>query len=174
MRTCLAVIAAFALSACDPAPEDKPTPTEVKVPGSKEISKEVATGVKDVLADKGPKWTITYSGGMSGEISGNIMTAMVMGPNTTVAGRGMNADKTGSAPAGFSATITKGGDKPTAMLRMTLADGTKCRITSGSVDGKETVKIINPDAKEFQAELTGKLGCGDDKKIVSYKAVLKK
>ncbi|MEZ4459000.1 MAG: hypothetical protein R3E66_04590 [bacterium] len=161
--------------ACQEESKTVPPTPEAVVPNSKTVSKEVAGGVRDVLANKGPKWKVDYTGDLTGSVQGNIMTAMSSPMHTSVLGKGMNASKTGAAKASFQATFMAGDndqDRP-VNANLTLEDGTKCKedIKVGFSKGK----LIDKTTETFKAEISGNLVCGDDKsKKIAYKAFLSK
>lgn len=174
MKTRLALVALLVATGCDsePASEDKAAP-KVEVPTKKEIKGEIDRNVKDVLSDKGPKWKVVYTGDLNGSIEGGIMTALKIGMNTTVAGAGMTKDKKDKAKEALQATISGPPGKQTAMVTLTLADGTQCGVTAESAKQPAELKISEPDPKKLRAELKGALGCGEKKdKLITYTATL--
>jgi len=150
------------------APSGKPG-----VPSQKDIDKEVADGVADVLQGRPPKWRVDYTGDLNGSVQGGILTAMSVSTSTSVVGAAMNADRTGKAREGIGVTLL-GRDKSVAMTSLTLADGTKCR-TDGRAGTPTKVDLIDADSKTFHAEVSGKLVCGPARdKRIDYKATLNK
>ncbi len=163
------------LGACDEAPKSDTSKPVTEVPTGKEVSKEVAGGVRDVLAKKGPKWKVEYSGDLSGNLEGSILTAMSVSTTTSVVGKGMAKDMKGAAAGAFQATFMTGNDDNNRMVNtnLTLGDGTKCQEEPKS--GLSKGKLIDKESKTFKAEVSGTLVCGPDKaKKITYKATLAK
>lgn len=139
---------------------------KIEIPDKSTIKRETASGVKDVLNNRGPKWVISYTGDLKGTIQGGIMTAMSLPSSTSATGMAMTKDKKGKATESFTLTMVTATKTPQSFMKMTLADGTKCSNPAPSVD----VKIINKERKTFHAQGTGDLLCGDKK--ISYTAKL--
>lgn len=143
-------------------------------PTKSEIADEVASGVKDQLQKRGPKWKVDYKGDLSGHVEGGVLTAMGVSSSISAVGAAMTKDSKGKAPEGLSVTILNANtDTPNPVVTLKLADGTKC--TNDNKKGFPKIKLIDKERKTFHAELEGALVCGEQKdKSITFSAVLKK
>lgn len=177
MKMRLSLLAMLALAACDSgaAPDGKADPT-TETPAEKVIKKDVDQGVKDELAKRGPKWKVEYSGDLTGAIEGGIMTAGKVAssmPRMTVVGAGMKKDNSGQGTESFGATISGPAGKEYAMVKLTLADGTRCSVSPDTAKMPSELKLIEPDPRKLRAVLKGSLACGEQKdKVITYMATL--
>jgi len=143
------------------------------VPTTKQVASEVESNVRDVMAKKGPKWKVEYSGDLTGAIEGGILTSNASPTSTIAIGAGMNKDMTGSAKGGLQVRLFPGKhDGQFASVSLTLGDGTKCQQ---DVRNLPRSKVLHADNEKFKAEVWGELLCGDAKdKRISFEAVLDK
>ena len=157
------------LSGCES--ETKAAVAEVET--TKQVATEVESNVRDVVAKKGPKWKVEYSGDLTGSIEGGILTFHSDPTSTIAIGRGMNKDMTGGAKGSLQVKFLPGKDDVNfALVSLTLGDGTKCQI---DVRNMPTGTVHNVDDEEFEAEASGELLCGDAKdERISFEAALNK
>jgi len=144
-----------------------------EVPTTKQVATEVESNVRDVVANKGPKWKVEYSGDLTGSIEGGILTSHSNPTGTIAMGAGMNNDMTGGAQSSLQVKFFPGEDDVNfALVSLTLDDGTKCQ---GDVRNMPRGRILNAIDEEFKAEVSGELVCGDAKdKGISFDAALNK
>jgi len=165
-RIALLVLVLAITAACD---SESPGP-----PTKKEIADEVATGVEDELAKKGPKWKVDYRGDLSGHAEGGILVAM--GAASSISAKGSGATKKDGAQFREALSLTilnANGDEPSPVVTLKLGDGTKC--TNDNKKGFPELKLIDKEGKTFHAELEGSLVCGEKKdKSISFTAVMQK
>ena len=121
---------------------------------------------------RGPKWRFTYQGALEGSVEGSVLTVIDKGmPNTiTLAGGGFDKERTAKATAKFSGRIVTGGPSPTAVITLTLADGTQCRPASSPL----AATVTDAAPKTFQAVIKGSLRCDGDKDITFEGTLVKK
>ena len=60
-----------------------------EVPTMNQVASEVESNVRDVVAKKGPKWKVEYSGDLTGSIAGGILTSHSNPVSTIAIGAGM-------------------------------------------------------------------------------------
>jgi hypothetical protein len=139
-----------------------------------QVASEVESNVRDVMAKKGPKWKVEYSGDLTGSIEGGMLTSHSNPTAATIAiGGGMNKDMTGSAKGRLQVRFLPGKDDAGfAWVDLTLGDGTKCRHDFRNLPGG---RVLNADNEKFKAEASGELLCGDAKdKRISFEATINK
>ena len=154
MRTYTSIFIALLLSvSCDKGTLDK---TEIATAIKKELKNEAKAATKV----KKPRWRITYSGDLSGEVEGRLLS-VVPGPFTTaIVGGAVTPDRKGKATETLQMSIVENKDEePRAMIMLTLADGTKCSLPSP--EEKAKVKIVDRERKTYHATFEGPLKCGD-------------
>ena len=174
MKTAMLMLSLLCLAACDSKSADVKSESKTGVPQKSDIADEVKSGVDHVLADKGAKWVVDYSGDLKGSIEGDVMAVTSMARMTVAAGKAMKSGKTGSATQEMMLKVTNYGDKPGGDMSLTLADGTKCSESMVQADRKAAkLNVIDPDRKTFKAEMSGVLKCGEAKdKTIKYTAKL--
>lgn len=151
MRTLIAMLVLGLISACDGQP------SAATAPG----------GGAEPSGTRTPKWKVDYTGGFEGSVQGSILNVQTMIPgNVVLAGGAISPDRKSKATEQLSATIVTSGSSPTATVKLTLADGTKCRSSD-----EATAKIIDGDGESFRAELSGALAC-DGGQAVDFEAAI--
>lgn len=151
MRIPIAILALGLMSACNGKP------SAATAPG----------GDADASGKRTPKWKVDYTGGLEGSVQGSILNVQTMIPGTVVlAGGALSADRKSQATERLSASILTSEDSPTATVKLTLADGTKCRSSAAA-----PTDIIDGDRQSFRAELSGALEC-DGGKAVDFEAAI--
>jgi hypothetical protein len=121
----------------------------------------------DAKKKGGPAWEITYTGDLSGKISGSI---------TAVAGGGSSTAIRGATPVLGGETfngsvflaVGKTGPATIAPFSMTLANGTKC---SQGAETRVRANVRNGERKTYHIEFEGALGC--DGKAIKIEGFLK-
>jgi len=157
MRTNILVFVTLLVSvSCDKGTDGSLHKDEIATAIKKEVRKEA----KAATNEKKPRWQITYSGDLSGKVEGRLLS-VVPGPFTTaIAGGAMTPDRKRTATESLQMSIVENKDKePQAMIRLTLADGTKCSLPSPQE--KARVNFVDKEKKTYHATFEGPLKCGE-------------
>lgn len=153
MRTLIAMLVLGLMSGCG---------------GKPSAAAEQGGGGADTPGKRVPKWKVDYSGELEGSIQGSILSVQTMIPGTVVlAGAAFSPDRTARAAERLSASIVTSENPPTATVKLTLADGTRCRSRATAA-----TRILDGDRESFHAELSGALECGGDR-AVTFEATLR-
>ena len=151
----LTLLAGFAACESEPAPEPAAAGSEPKA-----AEPAPTKAAPSPPAAGAAKWKVTYSGDLSGEIQGTMVSSSGSRVATTALGKsgvGVNRGK-----QSLQATFLEGdADSRPVNINITLADGTRCKSKVGTIPKG---KITNPESKSFAAEVAGQAYC-DDKKI---------
>lgn len=151
MRILIAMLVLGLMSACNGKPSAAAEPGADAQPSGKRV----------------PKWKVDYTGDLEGSVQGSILNVQTMIPGTVVlAGGGISPDRTSQATERLSANILTSGSSPTATVKLTLADGTKCRSSA-----EAATRIIDGDRQSFRADLSGALEC-DGSKAIDFEAAI--
>ncbi len=114
-----------------------------------------------------PAWAITYTGDLSGKISGSITA--VAGASSSTAIRGATPVLGGETFNGsVFLALGKTGPATIAPFSMTLADGTKC---SPRAETRVRANVRNGERKTYHVEFEGALDC--DGKAIKIEGFLK-
>lgn len=113
------------------------------------------------LAARKTEWQFTFADAPADPVSGEVMSATLMMNNLTVAGRAYGEQPGQSAPQKFRMTITRStsGEVQSALLNLTLPDGTRCRSTRNV-----ELDIQDDDSKTLALSMTGELDCDGDER----------
>jgi len=122
----------------------------------------------DAKKKGGPAWEITYTGDLSGKISGSI--AVAAGASSSTAIRGATHVRGGETFNGsVFLTMGKTGPATIAPFSMTLADGTKC---SQGAETRLRANVRNGERKTYHIEFEGALDCNG--KAIKIEGFLKR
>ena len=115
-----------------------------------------------------PAWEITYTGALSGKISGSI--AVAVGASSSTAIRGATPARGGETFNG-SVFLPMGETGPAtiAPFSMTLANGTRC---SQGAETRIRANVKNGERKTYHIEYEGALHC--DGKAIKIEGFLKR
>jgi len=175
MKYCVSLILLFfTIAGCDAKePTESGASPETMVPTRAAVQQEVAEGVKSAQEDAHPRWKVDYTGDLKGSIEGEILTVMSVASSMIAVGAAMTPDHKGKAPQNIRLTIRNASSpKPSASVRLKLADGTTCSDDIAS-HKLSALNLLDGDKKTFHAELSGSLKCGAGARI-DYTATLKK
>ena len=138
------------------------------------VHREVDEDVQSAPKDSNPRWKVDYTGEVKGSIQGEILTVMSISSSMTVVGAAMTPDGKGKAPESVRLTVRNAKSaRPSASVRLTLADGTACSHDAASRK-PSALKLLDSDQKTFHAELSGALRCaGGQKGRIEFTAVLR-
>ena len=144
-----------------------------EAPAKPTIQEEVNESVKDAMRNGDPRWRVDFGGDLDGSVQGEILTVVAIASSMTVVGAAMTPDRTGKAPQGVRLTVRNANSpRPSASVRLTLADGTACSDDVASRTASR-LKLLDGNGKTFHAELSGALKCGAGERI-EYTAKLRK
>lgn len=113
------------------------------------------------LAERKTEWQFTFSDSPTEPVGGEVVSATAVMNNLTVAGRAYGEQPGRSAPQKFRMTITQSasGEVQSALLNLTLPDGTRCRSTRNV-----ELDIQDDDSKTLALSMTGELDCDGDER----------
>lgn len=116
-----------------------------------------------------PAWAITYTGDLSGKISGSI--AVAAGASSSTAIRGATPVRGGGETFNGSVFLAMGKTGPAtiAPFSMTLANGTRC---SQGAETRVRANVRNGERKTYHVEFEGALDC--DGKAIKIEGFLKR
>lgn len=110
-----------------------------------------------------PDWAFTYSGALSGQVSGSVTVVRTMttvGNVVTMAARSRSTDSRFSGTYQFPRDGDPLGEKSMLSFNLTLEDGTRCHqiVRSGEL---VTVRVIDGTQESYSAEFSGTIRCGE-------------
>lgn len=116
------------------------------------------------IGSDAPKWAFSYSGALTGEISGGVTVVHVV---TTGMNRVTMTARTPGSPAQFSGSYQFPpdhdplGEKRMLSFNLVLADGTRCQMRAGQ-DEVVHAQVIDGSQGSYHAEFSGTLSCGEE------------
>ena len=99
-------------------------------------------------------WTLSYSGDLTGEITGDrvVITGTAMSTSMALTGRGIDALVSGTLPIAEETT----GEADFNVFSVTLEDGTEC---SAVAETPVLGVVLSAESNNYEIEFTGDLTC---------------
>jgi hypothetical protein len=110
-----------------------------------------------------PNWAFSYSGALSGEVSGGVtvVRAMTTAMNSvTITARSFGTDARFSGNYQFPRDDEPLGEKRMLSFNLVLADGTRCQPRLDQ-DQAVFARVIDGTQESYSAEFSGTISCGE-------------
>lgn len=125
------------------------------------------TGAGEADAEPRAPWAFSYSGALSGEISGGVTVVRMLttGMNrVTMTGRGHGTDARFTGSYQFPSDHEPLGEKRMLSFNLVLADGTRCQPRLDQ-DQAVFARVIDATEESYSAEFSGTIGCDNGSPI---------
>ncbi len=103
-------------------------------------------------SEGGSQWKVTYSGALSGEISGGIVVVVAAGGFGSIAASG---PEDSALQVGVDLAAGETGDSMLLPLSITLADGSSCTLADQPVNST----VSNGETDSYALDFAGPLEC---------------